>query len=327
LTARCLSRLTPLSREGFSRAALARLSDGRKLPTHLSFTRSDIRGIRSEHTARLSISGVQDKLSLRLHRGRLTPVTTHGQFILKPIPSAPLPEFHDDVPANEHVTMQLAEQVFGIRTAANTLIRLSDGEPAYLTRRFDRTLAGDRIAQEDFCQLMNRSPELQGPLFKYGASYEALGAQLKQCCAAYPVEVEALFRRIVFSYAVSNGDAHLKNFSLQPTTLGDHRLTPAYDLLSSGLHLPTESRLALDLLDDEVPEGVANEGFETGRDFLELANRFGIRPRRAQAMVNAASERRAAVADLVARSFLRPAAQSVYLRNFEDRLKALAVRE
>ncbi len=34
--------------------------------------------------------------------------------------------------------MQIADQVFGIDTAANALLELGDGEPAYLTRRFDR---------------------------------------------------------------------------------------------------------------------------------------------------------------------------------------------
>lgn len=34
--------------------------------------------------------------------------------------------------------MQLAAQVFDVRTAANGLGFLPDGTPAYLTRRFDR---------------------------------------------------------------------------------------------------------------------------------------------------------------------------------------------
>jgi len=324
MSARCLSRLTPLPEEGYSRAALARLSDNRKLPSRLRFSREQLAGIRAAHSAHLSISGVQDKLSLRLHRGQLEPVTTGGQFILKPVPSALLPAYHGDIPANEHLTMQLAEQVFGVRTAANALIRLADGELAYLTRRFDRTLDGDRLAQEDLCQVLRRSPDSHGPLYKYDSSYEALGAALKQHCAAYAIEAEELFLRIVFSYAVGNGDAHLKNFSLHPTPRGDHRLTPAYDLIASSLHLPNEPRLALDLFDhDELPDGVANEGFETGRDLLELARRFGLRPHRAEATLRRFPAQRDAVADLVGRSFLSEPAKQAYLACFEDRVSAL----
>ncbi|MBT3221675.1 MAG: HipA domain-containing protein [Proteobacteria bacterium] len=326
MTPRCLSRLTPLAHEGYSPAALKRLCDRRKLPHHLLFSRSDIPKIRADQSARLSISGVQDKLSLRLFRGRLEPVTTGGQFILKPIPSTTLPKFHSDVPANEHLTMQLAEQVFGIRTAANGLVRLLDDELAYLTRRFDRTLAGDRFAQEDFCQLMNRSPDTHGPLYKYDSSYEALGATLTRYCAAYAVEVEELFLRLVFSYATCNGDGHLKNFSLRQGPRGDYLLTPAYDLLSSTLHLPTEPRLALELFDEgEVPDGVAKEGFETGRDFLELAKRFGMRPHRALAVVQRLARQRAMVVSLIGRSFLTEAAKRTYLRNYDDRLRALSM--
>lgn len=40
-------------------------------------------------------------------------------------------------PANEHLTMQLAAQVYGIETAANTVCFFKDGEMAYLTKRFD----------------------------------------------------------------------------------------------------------------------------------------------------------------------------------------------
>ncbi len=324
MSPRCLSTLIDLPQEGYSGKAFVRLSQRRKFPHRLGITRADIPQIRADVAGSMSISGVQDKISLRLNRGRLEPVNTGGEYILKPIPGTVFPVLHDDVPANEHITMQLAEQLFGIRCAANALIRLADGELAYVTRRFDRTRDGGRIAQEDFCQLMQRSPNTHGQNYKYESSYEAIGTTLKHYCAAYAVEVEELFRRVVFSYATRNGDAHLKNFSLQQGKSGDYRLTPAYDLVSSSLHFPKESRLALDLYEGELPAGVANEGYETGRDFLELARRYGIRERRAAAIVEGVAERRDAVHDLVSRSFLTKAAKGSYVAGFDDRLKALA---
>lgn len=325
MSPRCLSTLADLPEEGYSARALARLADRRKLPARLAFTRAEVPAIRAG-TPRLSISGVQGKVSLRLVRGRFEPVEVGGGYILKPVPSGPLPAFHQEVPANEHVTMQLAEQLFSIRTAPNALVRLADGELAYLTRRFDRTPGGGRLWQHDFCQLMGRTPRTHGPQYKYDSSYEALGNALRACCAAWRVEVEELFRRIVHAYAFGNGDAHLRNFSVLEAEAGDYLLSPAYDLVASTLHLPGESRLALDLFDgDEIPAGVLREGFETGRDLLELARRFGMREDRARAVLVRVGDRRDAVHALVRRSFLTEPAQDAYLRIFDDRVKALSL--
>jgi serine/threonine-protein kinase HipA len=49
-----------------------------------------------------------------------------------------------DVPANEHLTMQIAGQLFGIAVPPNACVELSDGEPAYLVKRFDRRADGTK---------------------------------------------------------------------------------------------------------------------------------------------------------------------------------------
>ena len=59
--------------------------------------------------------------------------------------------------------------------------------------------------------------------------------------------LENYFRLILFNYLLSNGDAHLKNFSLIQTSMGDYSLSPAYDLMSTVLHMPDERDTALDL--------------------------------------------------------------------------------
>lgn len=324
---RCLSTYSELPEEGYSAGALTRLSDGRRFPSQLDFTRADVLKIRAETMDRMSISGVQDKISLRLERGKLVPTASGGEYILKPIPGAQLPERTTEVPANESLTMQLASQVYAIHTAANALIRMADDELAYVTRRFDRTRDGEKIAQEDFCQLMGRSPETAGRNFKYDASYQELAEALRRYCPAYAIESEKLFRRILFSYRVGNGDAHLKNFSVRQTSDGDYILSPAYDLMCTRLHLPNESRLALDLFeDDEIPAGVRTHGFPTGADFLDLAERMGLVERRAEAIVDDVVERDEEAASLIERSFLGPDAKDEYRRIFEDRGRALRIR-
>jgi serine/threonine-protein kinase HipA len=132
--------------------------------------------------------------------------------------------------------------------------------------------------------------------------------------------------RIVFSYAFSNGDAHLKNFSLfQTGTTGDYVLTPAYDLVSTSVHVPDESRLALDVFaDDFETRSFRDNGFATGACFLELARRFEIADGRARVLLAPFVEGpRLDVEDLITRSFLTAKARADYTTRYRDRLKAL----
>jgi serine/threonine-protein kinase HipA len=321
----CRSTLVPIEHEGFSPAAARKLAGGhRRLPHRLDFTRADAQHFRSEQAERFSMSGVQDKIPLRLRRGRLEPVTESGEFLLKPIPSMPLPALQADVPANEHLTMQIASQLFGIQTALNACVLLADGEPAYLTRRFDRLPDGGRIPQEDFCQLSNRSEETAGKNYKYDATMEETGRLLKTCCGAYAVEIEKLFLRHLFNYMLSNGDAHLKNFSLQRSEFGDYVLTPAYDLLATSLHFPHESRVALDFFEHDETESFRVNGFYKRTDFLLLAEKFGVASSLAIRLIDRFSTLRSDVESMVARSFLSEEAKRDYLKRYDDRLKALA---
>lgn len=76
------------------------------------------------------------------------------------------------------------------------------------------------------------------------------------------VESIKLFKLILFNYLFSNGDAYYKNFSLVETPLGDYRLSPAYDLLNSKLHIDDRD-FALDdgLLPPILTEGKVTELF------------------------------------------------------------------
>ena len=45
----------------------------------------------------------------------------------------------------------------GIQTAPHSLIRMADGELAYITRRMDRKPDGGKLSMLDMCQLTNLS--------------------------------------------------------------------------------------------------------------------------------------------------------------------------
>lgn len=301
------------------------LWNGRKVSPYLTFDLPEFHRFRLERSDRISLSGVQDKISVKLERGTLVPTEKDGEYLLKPVPSMPGLSFPHAIPANEHLTMQLAAQIARIATPPNGLVFFPDGSPAYVVKRFDRDPAtGRKRAQEDFCQLSGRSHESLGRNFKYEGSYEELGRILERYCPSYTVEIEKLFLIILFNYAVGNGDAHFKNFSLVPTPLGDHVLSPAYDLVNTRLHLPQESALALELLaDDFETESFKQNGFHGRADFRELARRFRIRPERAERLLERVAGLDTKAKTLLDDSLLPADAREEYRAILADRARAL----
>jgi serine/threonine-protein kinase HipA len=162
---------------------------------------------------------------------RLINENEQGTYILKPIPDAG--KKPDQMPANEHLTMQIARQVYGIETAENALIFFKDGTPAYITKRFDVKEDGSKWAQDDFASLAKRTPQTHGEHYKYIGNYLEIFELMRNYLTTYKLDAPRLFKILVFNYLFSNGDAHFKNFSILETSFGDYRLSPAYDLLNS----------------------------------------------------------------------------------------------
>lgn len=274
-----------------------------------------------EHTRRLSISGVQLKYSLRLEEGTLALCEKNSQYILKPVPPARQLVHIQDVPENEHLTMQIAEQLFKIHTAANALIRFKDGEPAYITRRFDVRKGGGKYMQEDFAQLTSRTGVTHGESFKYDGTYEEMGLLIKKYVAAAIPALEKFFQLIVFNYVVSNGDAHLKNFSLTRRDNGEYQLTRAYDLMSTVIHTPHESDTALDLYKNDIDsEFYAAYGYYGRANFMELARRIGVMETRASRIIDQFPAKKMQIETLVERSFLSEDAKTKYKLNVREKI-------
>lgn len=322
---RCLSTLVEL-RFGmfYSSAARKKLWRGKNVSPFLHFDRSNLIQFRREHSARFSISGIQDKISLRLEKNRLVPTTEKGEFILKPIPNLDGIPFLIDVPANEHVTMQMASQLFHLPTAANGMLFFSDKTPTYVTRRFDWKSSGEeKLHQEDFCQLSGRSEYSEGARYKYDSSYEEVGELLYQFCPAAPVEALKLFRLILFNYLIGNGDAHLKNFSLLENSDGDMVLSPAYDLLNTTLHFPNESRTALPFFKTFETHSFSVNAFYAAADFLELASRLKLPQKQAKQSMMEFGNSYTTIESFIKRSLLSQKAQKNYLNIVADRIKAI----
>ena len=263
-----------------------------------------------------TITGVQTKLSLDINRGgrnqpsRLTIVGLWGRYILKPESDQfiALPELED-------VTMKLAEAA-GIETAEHGLIRMSDGELAYITRRMDRGPKGEKHAMLDMCQLSNRLTE-----HKYRGTYVQLAETINKYSSAHLLDVQKFWKVVVFSWMTGNSDMHCKNFSLLERN-GNLTLSPAYDLLAvqlTGINDPDE--LALPLLHDE--SGILSGYKRT--DFVDAMTASGVSPTYAGKIIDqlvCCHERWLAIID---QSFLSAELRTKYkllLANRIDRLKA-----
>jgi serine/threonine-protein kinase HipA len=223
--------------------------------------------------------------------------------------------------------MQIASQVFGISTAENTLIYFRDSKPAYLVKRFDVRPDGGKWLQEDFAQIKQVSKVTGGENYKYEGSYEEIGRLIKDYCSAWRVEVERFFRLVVFNYLFSNGDAHLKNFSLIHTQFGDFRLSPAYDLLCTYLHTPSEPAMALDLFADGfTTQAYDLLGFYCYNDFYDFGIRLNILPNRITKLLDAFLNKSEKVEKMIKNSFLSDELKEIYHQQYENRLKGLSYK-
>lgn len=270
---------------------------------------------------RISISGVQEKLSVVLEKNilRLSREGEHGTYILKPIPRD-LKKV-DQVPANEHLTMQIAKQVHGMNVAENAMIFFKDGSPAYITKRFDIKPDGTKWAKEDFATLAGKTKDKAGPDFKYEYSYEELGLLFRKYVAAWKIEIEKYFVLVVFNYAFSNGDAHLKNFSLLESKSGDYLMSPAYDLINTRIHVDdTDFALSRKLFADDFQSAAwKTSGRASALDFLEFGRRIGVVESRCIKLLAPFLERQANVEGLINRSFLDEGSKRAYLLHYNTK--------
>ncbi|MEA3373897.1 MAG: HipA domain-containing protein [Campylobacterota bacterium] len=298
------------------------LFDGRNVKP-LTFDKTEFYEKQNELAKVMSISGVQDKISLRFDSGNeLVPTADNGHYILKPVPSRLLQHKEEIVP-NEHVSMQISRQIFGIPTAVNGLIPFSDGELAYITRRFDYARENNRkLDQEDFASILNKTEENSGETYKYDSSYEAIASAIKKYAPAYRLLLEDFFSRIILNYLIGNGDAHLKNFSLyRPENRSDLTLTPNYDLLFTSYHInETIGDMGLDLFDDLETRSYGALGYYTLEDFELFAKMLEIPDKRLKKLFQKIHSLTTDVEDLVSRSYMHPEGKEAFMDKYHDRL-------
>lgn len=311
--------------EGFStysRACLNRVFDGRKvshvLPYDAPNSNRQTDKLFEDNQKRISISGVQEKFSVLLEKNKLRLIREgeQGTHILKPIPH--MGKKRDQMPANEHLTMQIARQIYNIETAENALTFFQNEAPAYITKRFDVNPDSSKKAKEDFATLAGKTPQTHGEHYKYEGNYLELFELMKKFLPAYRVETPKLFKLLIFNYLFSNGDAHLKNFAILETPMGDHRLSPAYDLLNTHIHVD-DSDFALE--DGLLPKSKAQTN--VAGQFKILAEQVEIKPKQFDQIMSSMMANSAEVIRLTHASFLEEATKRNYIQDYQYRLKQL----
>lgn len=323
-----LDRCPSLLMEGhntYSSKALRDLFDGKSVSHILGFASPTSNNYTTyssvKNAGRLSLSGAQPKFGLILDEDnnlQYSPKETQSIYILKPRPIGYHLMNHDYCAANENLTMQMASQVFGIECAYNGLCFYNDDKPAYLTRRFDVYEEG-KYAQEDFASLMGLSKANGGSDFKYNhGSYEECAEVIRKYVKAANIDLLRFFQLVLYNFITLNDDAHLKNFSLLKKN-GEYRLSPAYDLINTALHIYEPRLFALE-------KGLFKEGMyltdtrhQTYKDFAELGRRIGLPEKLYMQELLRFSAPNKAADQIISRSFLSPELQKSYVQSMHYR--------
>lgn len=177
-----------------------------------------------------------------------------------------------DIAAWEMLVHQLALEA-GLRVAEADLQSFGGGHRTFMTRRFDRMPGTNGTQRIHFASAMTLLGHTDGKDHLTGASYLELVEFIARQGAQPVSDLEELWRRIVFSIAVSNTDDHLRNHGFLFTENG-WILSPAYDLNAD----PTGNGLSLNI--SETDNAL---NFDLA---LEVAPYFRIKPQSANKIMH-----------------------------------------
>lgn len=256
----------------------------------------------------ISVPGVQPKLSMSVFNEdgtdkRLTVVgALDGNYIFKP----PSDEF-EEMPANEHVTMKIAE-IFDIKIVPHSLIRLASGELSYITKRIDRADEDLKIHMIDMFQITEAFD-------KYRSSMERVGKAIEMYAENILLDQLRLFELVIFSFLTGNNDMHLKNFSMIKNKYG-WSLAPAYDLLNVSIVNPDDK--------EELALTLAGKKRKFNKEhFIAFGLGLGLNKKQLNGVFKRFKKNAPKVKLLIAESFLSENKKEDYIDLFNKRFDVL----
>ncbi len=114
----------------------------------------------------------------------------------------------------------------GIDISESRLFK-ENGRSHFMTRRFDRLAAGEKLHMQSLCALAHYDFNMAGAY-----SYEQALLVVRQLQLPMQV-IEQLFRRVVFNIVARNQDDHVKNIAFLMNKSGEWSLSPAFDMTYS----------------------------------------------------------------------------------------------
>jgi serine/threonine-protein kinase HipA len=160
-----------------------------------------------------SLGGARPKASI---------IDEKGQLWIAKFPSA---LDNKNYGAWEMVLNRLANAA-GIIVPEARIEKFSAKHDTFLTKRFDRTISAQRLHYASAMTLLGYS---DGTDHVEGVGYLDLAGWIIRNSPAVKIELEQLWRRLVFNILVSNTDDHLRNHGFLLTPQG-WKLAPAFDM-------------------------------------------------------------------------------------------------
>lgn len=316
------------NKPGYHNTEFKALFGSMKVNPRLPFSRAEFFQSSKQNTQGMSISGIQQKISLKQNeKHELVAAAVGGEYILKPSPEA-----YPNAAENEHAAMQVS-RLMDIDTALCGLVTFEGGELVYITKRFDRQPDGKKLHQEDLMQCADLPSES-----KYDLTYEEAGKLIDGVTHGKQAAILDFVRRVILAYMTGNDDLHLKNFSVQrlPDNTSQYydRLTPNYDCLFCDAFSNGEKGvglLALGLLHGAKDGGeyftdmYNHYGYYTGYDFLELGRRLGLLEKPIRTFITKLKTNQKKITDLISHSYMPDAMKDRAIKLVESRIKAMQI--
>ncbi|WP_269240899.1 HipA domain-containing protein [Flavobacterium limnophilum] len=272
----------------------------------LPFTAAEQRQEAANRANKLSIQGVQPKLSavISVVKQQFEIVDQFGNYIIKPQNDIFL-----ELPENEDVTMKMAK-VYGLEVPFHGLVYSKDGSLSYFIKRFDRYSKGKKYATEDFAQLSGNSRDT-----KYDYTMEKLVKVIDEFCTFPAIAKADFFKRVLFCFITGNEDMHLKNFSVI-TKAGKTTLAPVYDFLNSSISIKNpQEELALSL------KGKKSNFKSTELIDYYAKERLELNDKTIDVILSDMNKSVSKWTELVEISFLSDVMKEKYLKLMENRIK------
>jgi serine/threonine-protein kinase HipA len=238
-------------------------------------------------TPQASLAGIQDKVLLAAlpDGGWAWPESgAPSTHIIKP---EPLTGALEHLIQTEDWALHVAAQA-GI-SAADSQMAKFDRREAIVITRYDRSAAGERFHQEDFCQALGLDPQAK---YESTAESDRHGSRLKRIARVAAPRAHdpdrfrtALLEAVTFNVAIGNGDAHSKNYSVMIDRDGSVALAPIYDAAPT-FYLDSRYKGT-----GHVINGKTSVDSVEATDLVDEAASWGTSHRRARATVESVMER------------------------------------